>query len=85
MGNNVWVSVDCANAEEQERFFSMLGEGGEIRMPLQDTFWGAHFGMLTGPLWRALECSTATSHSKPQTGEPAGRSKHREATPASCI
>ena len=47
MGNNVWVSVDCANAEEQERFFSMLGEGGEVRMPLQDTFWGAKFGMLT--------------------------------------
>ena len=47
MGNNVWVSVDCSSADEQERFFSMLGEGGEIRMPLQDTFWEAHFGMLT--------------------------------------
>ena len=47
MSHNLWVSVDCTSAAEQERFFSMLGEGGEIRMPLQDTFWGAHFGMLT--------------------------------------
>ena len=47
MGNNVWVSVDCSTAAEQERFFSMLSDSGEIRMPLQDTFWGARFGMLT--------------------------------------
>lgn len=24
-----------------------LGEKGTVRMPLQDTFWNAHFGMLT--------------------------------------
>ena len=47
MGNNVWVSVDCASSAEQERFFSMLSDSGEVGMPLQDTFWGAHFGMLT--------------------------------------
>lgn len=46
MGNNVWVSVDCSSVEEQQRFFTMLSAGGEVSMPLQDTFWGAHFGML---------------------------------------
>ena len=47
MGNNVSISVDCTSADEQQRFFTMLSDGGEVSMPLQDTFWGAHFGMLT--------------------------------------
>ena len=46
MGDNVYVSVDCSSREEEQRFFTMLSEGGEVSMPLQDTFWGAHFGML---------------------------------------
>ena len=46
-GNNFSISIDCEGPEEQDRYFSKLGAGGEIRMPLQDTFWGARFGMLT--------------------------------------
>jgi PhnB protein len=30
-----------------DRVFSDLSEGGEITMPLQDTFWGARFGTIT--------------------------------------
>ena len=33
--------------EETERLFAALGKGGAVAMPLQDTFWGAYFGMLT--------------------------------------
>lgn len=29
------------------RLFSELAEGGTIRMPLQETFWAARFGVLT--------------------------------------
>lgn len=46
-GNNVWVCIDCSTAEEQTRLFEALSAGGSISMPLQDTFWGAHFGMFT--------------------------------------
>ena len=46
-GNNVTLSVDCESAEEQDAVFSKLAEGGTVRMELQDTFWGARFGMLT--------------------------------------
>jgi PhnB protein len=46
-GNNFSVSVHCESAEEVDRFFAALGEGGKIRMPLQDASWGARFGMLT--------------------------------------
>ncbi len=47
IGNNVWLTIDCSTAEEQTRLFDALSASGSVSMPLQDTFWGAHFGMLT--------------------------------------
>jgi len=47
LGNNFYVSVHCESQEEVERHFAALGENGKVQMPLQDTFWGSHFGMLT--------------------------------------
>ena len=45
-GKNFSLSLFCDSREEEERIFAALTEGGEVRQPLQDTFWGAHFGML---------------------------------------
>lgn len=46
-GNNITLSVHSKSKEEQEKYFNKLAEGGNITMPLADTFWGAYFGMLT--------------------------------------
>ena len=46
-GTNVTLSVQSKSKEEQDNYFNKLAEGGKITMPLQDTFWGAYFGMLT--------------------------------------
>ena len=32
---------------EADRIFPLLAEGGEITMPLQQTFWGSYYGMCT--------------------------------------
>lgn len=45
-GDNVSISVHCETVPQTQKLFSALGEGGQITMPLTDTFWGAHFGML---------------------------------------
>jgi PhnB protein len=45
-GKNFSLSIACDSREEQERIFGRLSEGGVVRQALQDTFWGAHFGML---------------------------------------
>jgi PhnB protein len=45
-GNNFSVSMQCESLQEIERLFTALGEKGKVTMPLQDTFWGARFGML---------------------------------------
>ena len=44
-GNNFSLSVNALSREEAERIFNGLSAGGTVTMPLNDTFWGAYFGM----------------------------------------
>lgn len=46
-GNNFSISVNTDTKEEAERIFNGLSTGGQVTMPLNTTFWGAYFGMLT--------------------------------------
>lgn len=45
-GDSVSLSVHPQSKEETEKLFNKLAVGGQVTMPLQDTFWGAYFGML---------------------------------------
>lgn len=48
MGNNFAISVNAESREEAQRIYERLGrQGGHMKMPMTDTFWGAYFGMLT--------------------------------------
>jgi PhnB protein len=40
------VSLQVATPEEADRAFNALAEKGEIRMPIDKTFWSPRFGML---------------------------------------
>lgn len=46
-GGMVHLSINFDDAGALENAFMKLGEGGTVTMNLQDTFWGARFGMLT--------------------------------------
>ena len=41
------ISISGDDAEDIRRWFSALGEGGEVTMPLEKQVWGDEFGMLT--------------------------------------
>jgi PhnB protein len=59
-GTSVHVTLDFDDATDMARKFEALSTGGKITMPLQDTFWGAKFGMLTdayGVSWM-FNCQT---------------------------
>jgi PhnB protein len=43
-GNNNYVSIFPESKEEADRLFNGLSAGGNIEMPLEDTFWGAYYG-----------------------------------------
>lgn len=45
-GDNLSLSINCTSVDQTQKLFNDLAAGGKITMPLADTFWGAHFGML---------------------------------------
>ncbi len=45
-GKDFSLSIECESREEEERLFAALAEDGSVVMPLQDTFWGSHFGIV---------------------------------------
>ena len=46
-GTNFSISLNPTARTEADRLFQGLSEGGTVTMPLQETFWGAYFGMFT--------------------------------------
>lgn len=46
-GNNFSISVNTDDKAEADRIFNQLSAGGQIKMPMEKTFWGSYFGMLT--------------------------------------
>ncbi|GJM63687.1 VOC family protein [Persicobacter diffluens] len=45
-GGHVTLNVNFEEETEQAKVFEALSKGGKVIMPLNDTFWGAKFGML---------------------------------------
>ena len=45
-GGNVVVCLQYEGKADVDRHFAALSEGGSVEEPLQDTFWGARFGMV---------------------------------------
>lgn len=53
-GQNISISVNTESKEEADKVFAGLSNGGTITMPMQNTFWGAYFGVCNdkfGIIW----------------------------------
>ncbi|WP_300596503.1 VOC family protein [Niabella sp.] len=46
-GSNLSLALNFTDEDAIEKTFNAMAAGGTITMPLQDTFWGAKFGMVT--------------------------------------
>jgi PhnB protein len=46
-GNDFTLCLNCSSDEEINNFFEKLSAGGEVKMGLHQTFWGATYGELT--------------------------------------
>jgi PhnB protein len=44
---SISLSLGTNDVAEAERVFNALAAGGNVEMPMADTFWGAKFGMLS--------------------------------------
>ena len=55
--DGVSMSLVDLNEAEAERYFAALSEGGQVRMPMTETFFAKRFGMVTdkfGVCWMPL-------------------------------
>ena len=43
-GNNFYIALTAESREEADELFEGLSEGGDIEMPMEETFWGSYFG-----------------------------------------
>lgn len=46
-GNQVQVTLVTDSAATSQRIFAALSEGGQVIMPVQETFWSPAYGQLT--------------------------------------
>src|SRR5690554_3495601 len=46
-GNNITMVLSPETRTEADSLFAVLSEGGEVRMPLEEAFWGDYFGEVT--------------------------------------
>ncbi|MBW4359633.1 VOC family protein [Flavobacterium taihuense] len=44
-GSNVSISINTESKQEADKLFDGLSAGGNPFMPMNQTFWGAYFGM----------------------------------------
>ncbi len=47
IGSNFSVSINTDSRAEADKLFNGLSDGGHVIMPMNDTFWGAYFGMFS--------------------------------------
>ena len=47
IGNNFSLAVNGEGREHSDELLARLAAGGIVTMAMQDTFWGAYFGMCT--------------------------------------
>ena len=45
VGNNISISINTDSKENADRLFNGLSSGGQVTMPMNNTFWGDYFGM----------------------------------------
>lgn len=45
IGSNVSLSINAESREEADQIFNELSVDGFVKMPMENTFWNAYFGM----------------------------------------
>jgi PhnB protein len=46
-GGNTYININVQDVDEAERIFHALSAGGNVQMPLQETFWAHRWASLT--------------------------------------
>jgi len=61
-GNNIWTMLEMSSEEEIHSIYQTLLKDGEIKMELQDTFWGARYAVVTDQFGLTWELNLSKVH-----------------------
>jgi PhnB protein len=45
VGNNAYISLEADTADEADKLFNALADGGRVEMPMQQTMWAEKYGI----------------------------------------
>ena len=68
---SAYLALRVDHAEEAERLYALLGDGGQIFMKMEETFFASRFGMLRdrfGTSWMLLHERQTTGHPSRERG-----------------
>lgn len=54
-GNNISLSLEIEDTAKLEKLFKTLSEGGTVKMPLENTFWGGKIWHVCRQVWDSLD------------------------------
>lgn len=58
LGSQVTVAISISEPEKAKDIFGKLQDGGQVQMPLQETFWSPAYGQLTDKFGITWQIST---------------------------
>jgi len=70
---SAYLTLSVDSAEEAERLYALLSDGGQIFMKMEETFFASRFAMLRdkfGTSWMLLHERAATARSRGRRGAP---------------
>ena len=62
--SQVTIAIQISNAEKAKEVFDKLQEGGEVIMPLQETFWSPAYGQVKDKFNIEWQVTTSTTEQK---------------------
>ena len=70
---SAYLTLSVDSAEEAERLYTLLSDGGQVFMKMEETFFASRFAMLRdrfGTSWMLLHERQATARSRGRRGAP---------------
>ncbi|ERI11058.1 VOC family protein [Aneurinibacillus aneurinilyticus] len=64
IGSQVTVAITISDVEKSREVFGKLQEGGQIIMPLQETFWSPSYGQVTDKFGVTWQISTQVANNE---------------------
>jgi PhnB protein len=58
---SVYLSLSVDSSEDAERIFKLLNEGGEVFMPMAETFFAFRFWHAAGQVWDSVDDSSSAA------------------------